>query len=353
MRVLVTDGGRGASRSALACVRALHRSGHSLGVTTRDGHELAAHSRGVFLRADVPPASEAAAYAEAIAAIVERDRFDLVIPTSDDALIALGRPEARLVDKQRLAEASRAIGIAMPRSATAGSIEEIEALGLEWPIVVKPLVGAGQAMRIDRRSDLEALTQDARVLVQPFVDAEMTAIAGLHWQGALRAVVHQRYLRRWPVDCGPASAAITIPPDAEREGELIRLLEGFDGIFQAQYVGGELIDLNPRPYGSMSLATAAGVNLPGLLCALHQDPQPITASQSVLRARLGVRYRWIEGELRHLMYEILHRKQPLGELFAEMMPRRGTVHSVFSLRDPGPGLSRMRQILMTRLRGAW
>src|SRR6056297_1004668 len=145
MRVLITDGGRGASRSAIACVRALHRSGHALGVTMRDGHELAARSRGVLLRADVPRASEGAAYAEAIAAIVERDRFALVIPTSDDALIALGRPEAQLVDKQRLAEAACAVGIPMPRSVTAGSIEEIEALGLEWPIVVKPLVGAGQA----------------------------------------------------------------------------------------------------------------------------------------------------------------------------------------------------------------
>lgn len=353
MRVLVTDGGRGASRSALACVRALLESGHAVGVTTRDGQELAAYSRGVSLRVGVPPASTGAAYARAIARIVERDRFDLLIPTSDHALIALGRPEARLVDKHQLAEAARGYGIPTPRSFTAASVDEIDRHRLDWPIVVKPLVGAGAVTRIDRRGDLDALTDGGPVLVQPFVDAEMTSIAGLHWQGSLRAVVHQRYLRRWPVDCGPASAAVTIDPDPKRERDLLRLLEGFDGIFQAQYVGGELIDLNPRPYGSMPLAAAAGVNLPKLLCALHEEPKSTTASRSVLRARPGMRYRWIEGDLRHLVHELRRGKQPLGRLVAEMLPSRGTVHSVFCVRDPRPGLSRVRQILTALVRGDW
>ncbi len=353
MRVLVTDGGRGASRSALAVVRALHRSGHTIGVTTRDGNELAARSRGVSLRSDVPPASAGADYAGAIARIVERDRFDLVIPTSDDALIALGRPEARLVDKRRLAEAASAHRIPMPRSFTAATIDEIDRHRLDWPLVVKPVVGAGAVTRIDRRDQLEALTAKGPVLIQPFVDAEMTAIAGLHWQGSLRAAVHQRYLRRWPVDCGPASAAVTIPPDHERERDLLRLLEGFDGIFQAQYVGGELIDLNPRPYGSMSLATAAGVNLPLLLCALHEEPESTTASRSVLRARPGKRYRWIEGDLRHLVHELIRGRQPVGPLVADMLPRSGTVHSVLCVHDPRPGLSRAGQILTALVHGDW
>ena len=324
-----------------------------LAVTTRRGRELAATSRGVSLRAEVPPAASGTAYAGSIEQLVHRERIDLVIPTSDEALIALGRPEARFVDKRRLAEAARAHGIEMPRSLSATSVREIDSRAVEYPIVVKPRSGAGLAVRVERPRDLAALPDAGPVLVQPFVDDEMTAIAGLVWQGSLRAVVHQRYLRRWPVECGPACAAITTEPDLEREKDLLRLLDGFDGIFQAQYIGRGLIDLNPRPYGSMSLATAAGVNLPALLCALHQDPEAPTASRDVLRARPGVRYRWLEGDLRHALHQRKHRARPLGQLGGALLPRRGTAHSVFSARDPGPALARIRQILTALTFGSW
>jgi hypothetical protein len=54
-----------------------------------------------------------------------------------------------------------------------------------------------------------------------------------------------------------------------------------------------LIDINPRFYGSMPLALAAGVNLPAAWHGVATgDPRPALGDY-----RLGLRFRWLEGNL--------------------------------------------------------
>jgi predicted ATP-grasp superfamily ATP-dependent carboligase len=163
------------------------------------------------------------------------------------------------------------------------------------------------------------------------------------WNGALVAAVHQRYERRWPVDCGTASAAVTVEHDPSREAALLSLLGNHQGIFQAQYLGSWLIDLNPRPYGSMPLATKSGVNFPALVCSLAQGD--IEVPREVQRGRTGVRYRWVEGDIRHLAARLRAGSIGPGEVVRALTPRHGTAHSDVSIRDPLPAMLRVRQIL--------
>lgn len=167
------------------------------------------------------------------------------------------------------------------------------------------------------------------------------------WRDRLVAVVHQLYLRTWPRRCGGACAAITVDDDHGREKAIAKLLRGFEGIFHAQFSGDYLLDLNPRPYGSLALATRAGLNLPGLFCDLLRGAD---APASPLRASAGYMYRWIEGELRHVAGALAAREMTAREAALALRPRRGVSHGPDSITDPGPTLARLGYALRS---GKW
>jgi predicted ATP-grasp superfamily ATP-dependent carboligase len=345
--VLVTDHVDGRSRSAVATVRAVAAAGYRAAVTVSGGRSAAAASRFCSATVTVPRPGEAG-YAAAVREELAARDYAVVLPASDAALVALGRPGAALVDKSVLPARAAAAGFRMPETiefpdaaALAGA-----AADLPYPVVVKPAVkasAASVARRVDHAAALLAVAAqlDGPVVVQPFHDGDIRAVCGVIHDGALLACVHQSYLRIWPPDCGVACAAVTVAPDTAVESGLPALLAGHDGVFQLQLVDGLLIDVNPRVYGSLPLAVAAGANLPGIAAAAAQG-----RSGGIVRGREGVRYRWLEGDLRHVARSV--RAGRLGELPA-LRPRRGTAHSVESVRDPGPALARLVDVTRRRL----
>ena len=105
----------------------------------------------------------------------------------------------------------------------------------------------------------------------------------------------------------------------------------------------DVIDLNPRFYASLALANSAGLNLPAIWTSLLLD-LPFFSEDNGYRA--GMRFRDERGDPRAIVSELRR-----GRLAAarELLPRRQTVHALFSIRDPRPGLSIVRD-LMTALR---
>jgi hypothetical protein len=338
-RVLVTDDGDGQSRSALAAVRALAAAGYEPAVGHAAPRSMAASSRYCRATVALPPVDDPA-FAPAVRAELGRGSYLTVLPGSDAALVALGAPGCDLVDKSMLAERAAAAGLPTVPTWTFVSVDDLLAApDLPFPLVVKA------AVKADRRAspaslargpaDLHGLAPGRRVVAQRYVHAPMRAIAGVVWDGALVAAVHQEYERTWPLDCGVASAAVTVAPDQETECRVLRLLSGYSGIFQAQFVGPFLIDVNPRVYGSLPLAVAAGVNLVGVYCDLL-SAVPVEHRQG--RAR--VRYRWLEGDLRSIVERHRAGDASLGQTVRALRPRLGTAHSVASLRDPKPLMTR-------------
>jgi predicted ATP-grasp superfamily ATP-dependent carboligase len=130
---------------------------------------------------------------------------------------------------------------------------------------------------------------------------------------------------------------VSVAPDRALEEGLLRLLDGRDGIFMAQLVDDVLLDLNPRVYGSLPLAVAAGVNLAALWCDLARG-----IDVPARRGRAGVTYRWLEGDVRHVLAQTKARAMTTGDALRALRPRRGVAHPVASLRDPGPLLARLR-----------
>ncbi len=184
------------------------------------------------------------------------------------------------------------------------------------------------------------------VVVEEYLNGEQRSVAGVMWRGRLRAVVHQRYVRTWPRDCGVASYAVTTGSDEELESKIEVLLQGFDGLFQCQLIDGRLHDVNPRVYGSMSLAVRAGANLADALCRLAHGEE--VGLKRPLRARPDVAYRWIEGDMRHLSQAWRAGETTPWSALRVLRPRRGTAHSDVWLSDLGPSLARLAHIVGNR-----
>ncbi len=343
--VLVTDDGAGHGRSALAAVRALAAGGFRPAVARSGRWSLAATSRWCVGVVDVG-AVDGPHFAVSVGRAMGETGASAVLPASDGALMGLGLPVGHLLDKSRLLDAARIAGIPMPVTAMFPSAQDLidASDALSFPVVVKLPVSVVPARRMEDEAGLRAAAAgQGPFLVQPFIDAPVRAVGGVVWKGRMVAAVHQRYLRTWPPDCGTASAAVTVEPDREIEDRLLSLLDGYDGIFQAQFAGGFLLDLNPRAYGSLPLAVAAGANLPAILCRLMRGVEV-----SDIRARPGVAYRWLEGDLRALARLVRTRRLTPGRALRALAPRRGSAHSVVSLRDPAPFFARLRYAARSR-----
>jgi predicted ATP-grasp superfamily ATP-dependent carboligase len=336
--VLITDGGDGQARSSLAAVRALAVAGYRPAVTVSGASSLAASSRYCARRVVVPPVSDPG-YAASVRVEVAARPYLAVLPASDAALLALDAPVRHLVDKAQLVERAGQTGLPVPPTRMFSTADELlSADDLKFPAIVKPAISMYPARLIRSRRQLEGAAQrTGPFVVQPYLSEKLRAAAGVLWDGRLVALVHQRYLRTWPGECGTACAAETVGADPDLEARLLRLLDGYQGIFQAQLAGDCLLDLNPRVYGSLPLAVAAGANLPALYCDLLAGRQV-----RPVRARPGVFYRWVEGDLRHAAWAVRARRVGLGSALLALRPRRHTAHSTESLSDPMPMIVRLR-----------
>jgi predicted ATP-grasp superfamily ATP-dependent carboligase len=378
-RVLVTDGEQ---RAVLAACRGLARAGYRVAAAAVTRPAAAHWSRSVSERWHVPdPRVDEAAFAARLAEIVAAGRYDVVLPGTDVSLLAvsgqrerfehatlLGLPPhatvERSVDKVALLEASTEVGLAPPPSVVCASAADAAAAAEElgYPLALKParsfvpsrdgLVQRTTAIVPDRRT----LEQVASELEAPFIaqrlerEPAIVSFSGVAAGGRLAAVAVARYRRTWPASAGSAAFAETVAPPAgltERVEELLARL-GWQGIFELElFDQGEgrlaAVDFNPRVFGWMALAVAAGANLPAVWCdrLLGRDGPPAIA-------RPGVAYRWEEGDLRHLVRRLGEGR--LGAAAAVLRPRRHVVHAHFRLDDPAPLAARPVWLLRRALR---
>jgi glycosyltransferase involved in cell wall biosynthesis len=338
--VTLIEGGIGhhSTRLTICTARLLRAAGASVEVLTWNPRSLATASRAV-------DHTVAVADAEAARARLAADPPEHVLATSDAAAIGAGLPGSALVAKPDLDAYASARGVPIPASMIFADAEGLRAAAasLPYPVVLKPEIGkpvirAGSAADVE--PFLEAIQPGVRIVVQPVLRGPVHAVAGVVRDGRVLAWVHQRPRRAWPDALGTSTLIVTTPPEPDLEAHAHALVRdtGHDGVFQAQFMEGLLLDLNLRLYGSVSLAAAAGVNLPALAVADHvPDGEP-------LRARPGVRYRWIEGDLRLAWERVRRRPGSAARVAWDLLPRPGTAHGDASTwGDLGPLVARVRR----------
>jgi hypothetical protein len=106
--------------------------------------------------------------------------------------------------------------------------------------------------------------------------------------------------------------------------------------------GDYVVDLNPRPYGSLALAIGAGLNLPAIWTDLLLGRRPVVGT-----ARVGVRYRAESHDYKALVSAVIAGR--IADALRIARPRRRTVHAIFSFREPAPVLTAFEILKAGRL----
>ncbi len=381
---LVLDGD---TRAALAIVRSLGSHGVRVTVGAPALESLAGASRHAGRRLRLPDAmGDPEGLGETLVALAAREPDRVWFPVTDASLAVVDRIRDQLTsvrlpipnrealawawDKDRLPELARAAGLHTPRTWRPAGIEEVGALAdeLRYPLVLKPRRSrwrgadgfvAGQVGYVNTPATLlttwEAM--HARIpepLIQEHVPGIGMGVFLLADRGRILARFAHRRLREKPPSGGVSVLSESIPVPSELIEPCDRLMAElrWHGVCMVEFKldarDGRpwLIELNPRFWGSLALAIAAGVDFPWLLfqLALGEPPDEMPAY------RAGVRNRWELGDLDHLLLRL---RDPHGSvvdgagrsrfqsLVAFLDPRAGRPE-VFRWSDPGPGWHELR-----------
>jgi predicted ATP-grasp superfamily ATP-dependent carboligase len=390
-RVLLTNA---EERSMLAVTRCLHMSGYR--VTAASPTRLASSqwSRTCDRRVCVPDArSDTPGFLKELRRELQSNRYETLIAGSDSALLAISRDRAQLdeltklglpshsvvqacLNRERLAEAAAQVGLTPAMSIRCSNHQEVlvAAKELGFPIVLKSTDAAiddtpqsvqpvpkGHVVSDPKELD-EALSSFAGdLLVQRYLRGTLLSLGGVIADGQLLGLAVSRYHRTWPPTGGSLSYGETVSPPAILE-DLVEHLLGvlkWEGIFELELIqkdtdgyAGETgafvpIDLNPRPYGSMALARAAGAPLASIWCDWLLKRSPPNTTRPI-RALAGYRYRWEDGDLRHLWWQL--RRGRLRAAAAPLRPHRRVTYAHFEHTDPMPLLARSLFLCMRTIR---
>lgn len=389
MRILVTDGD---TRAGLAIVRSLGQAGHEVIVGARQTRSLAAASRFAAQAIAYPdPYRYVQPFAEFIAAAIAHYRIDVLLPVTDITTLsicqhrdlmpagcALPFPDfgtvRRVADKDAITALAEELGVDVPKTRTLNSAAEFETISneLRFPIVMKPArsrveteqewlyTAVSYAHTLD---DLRAQLEAADPRIFPILLQEKIVGPGLgvstytHHGRTLAAFAHRR-LREKPPSGGVSVLRESVPLDPLAFEFADKLLSALDwhGAAMVEFKIDQrdqrpkLMEINGRFWGSLQLAIDAGVDFPRILIdSLNAPP-----AEPQLTYKIGVRTRWLWGDIDALLLRLLHKDAdlnlPPGALTRSQQLLAfargfgpGTRHEIEHWDDLGPAWQETRQ----------
>jgi predicted ATP-grasp superfamily ATP-dependent carboligase len=327
-------------------------------------------------------------FALQVSNIVRRESVRFVIPVGEASALALLTDRATIqaeipfpglatfravCDKAHVTALARDLGFirtpaqrVVTNPADLAALVEIET---RFPVVLKP---ARSVVAVNGKSggsltkhgvvharDRETLRRAAKelgpaafpVLVQDRIEGPGIGIFVLIWNGELLAAFSHRRIREKPPSGGVSVCCESIPLDKgllDRSVELLHMF-GWQGVAMVEYKLDSktgtpmLMEINGRFWGSLQLAIDAGVDFPALLLRAAEGEK----FEPVMRYRVGVRSRWLWGDIDHLIARMRrsprelnlspdapHTRAVFRDFFAASGP--GTRGDVLRLDDPLP-----------------
>lgn len=292
--VLVLDG---TTRTIVTIGRSLHRHGIPAISAQLGRRGLSRHSNAV--RADVALPAGAAAFGDALKALLVRYDIDTVMPNTDKAVMALlphydeitrvariTCPEpsvvARVLDKRETLAAAKACGVPIPvtySAANSRALDDIEG-ALRFPMIAKPaIVGETLPWRVAHFNDareLEDFLADwshlGPFLLQEYVPGDGVGVSVIVEDGRPLTVFAHRRLHEYPPSGGYGTFYESETPNPELVRAATSLLERLrwrgaamvefrHHVHTGRYA---LMEVNGRSWGSLPLAVSAGVDFPYL-----------------------------------------------------------------------------------------
>lgn len=370
--------------NALGIIRSLGREGVPVMATDHDPRAMGLRSRHAAEVVLPDPVDHPAEFVDQLAVLGRSlAARGVLYPTHDEAIEAIGPHEARLsewfdmpwspwdhlrpyLDKSAQHAAARRIGFPVP--ATVEPADEADLAGaiaqLRFPVILKPRVDPAGFKRAFGRQVLEA--EDADELRRQWDRAAAHApqvcevIPGgddcLWTLGSYRDAAGRplasftgRKLRQWPPGFGTARAAEAWwDPGLARRCHALLDEMGFHGISQVEVKRDPrdgrdyLIEVNPRSWLWISLATEVGVNIP-LAAYLDATGRPRTWPEG---HRSDVRWVLSARHLPATVAEVRGRRWGRGAAASTVRPP--VVDGVISINDPLPGVGQVRRIIRRR-----
>jgi len=345
---LVTDAG---GNHALATVRSLGRRGLRVAAADSGRCAQASLSRYCAARAIYPsPAAGIAPFLEGLDRILEKLRPAVLMPMTERTILALATDRRRIEARVRLAplpspeaigaafdkgetlSLARRLGIPAPRTLQFDRLPDFAAIRsrISYPAVVKPrrsetvtadgrVESSGPPSYCYHAEDLERVylevhRRSSRPLIQEFIPGPGYGVSALCDRGAVRALFAHRRLRMIrPTGSGSSLRESVAPPPimADATRALLRALS-WHGVAMVEFKLDSrdgvprLMEINGRFWNSLPLAVASGIDFPFLLysLAIHGG------CPESLDYRVGVKSRWLAGDVRHLMQVL--RGRPAG-----------------------------------------
>lgn len=301
MRVLVTDA---EYKLTLGAIRSLGRRGAFVVAAAARPRAQGFFSRYASATEVYPPAEDARAFVDFVEQAVQRHRLDVILPIGQASTYALARHSDRVAPAAIAVADAEAIEIASSKRRTLAVARE---LGIETPretravpLVAKRDRGSGEVRYVNDADALAAL--DESWLLQEYVPGEGRGFFALLDHGEEKATFMHRRLREFPVTGGASTAAESIDDPTLRELGL-RLLKAlrWHGVAMVEFKLDrrderyKLMEINPKFWGSLDLAIAAGVDFPWLTARLAAGDSDVSADPY----RVGLRYQWVFSDLMH------------------------------------------------------
>jgi predicted ATP-grasp superfamily ATP-dependent carboligase len=171
--------------------------------------------------------------------------------------------------------------------------------------------------------------------VQEKVEGEGYGVGVVAREGRVLAAVAHRRVREYPAGGGPSALCESVR-DARLEGyaeAMIREL-GWTGPAMVEFKKDDdfrLMEVNPRLWGSLPLAVAAGVNVPDLVCRLARGEEPAARPEP----KAGVRVRFLAADLAGAVQALLGQGGRPGTVsgFLSDLLQPGIIDGIFDRED--------------------
>jgi hypothetical protein len=269
------------------------------------------------------------------------DRWLLAGPRGTQAELALNK----CVQTQLAAES----GFNVPRTAIARSAKEVAEIAATqpFPVILKAAECVsvwqghiyncrkwicGNLAELDRA--VEEWQERVPLLVQSFISGTGEGIFGLAAPDGVRAWSGHRRLRMMNPQGSGSSACIsqTVPDHVTRLAETMMRRAQWRGLFMIEVLrdaSGALwfVELNGRPWGSISLARRQALEYPAWHIQLALDPESAAGAGAFSQA--GVVCRNVGREFLHLLFVL---RGPKSKALSSWPPLWQTVADVVSLR---------------------
>ena len=372
------------TRSFLAIVRSLGRRGIIVHAAPANFRSPALRSRYIHAIHDLPPwMSEGGEWLATLTRLLQQERYDLVIPCNETMLLPLQRhrhtlsalarlaiPDNRaiavLFDKHETRRLAQQMGVRVAAGRLLRADDTSEGIVEEFgsPIVVKPrrsyslgsLAARGKVHVLNEKTQLASLlhgVDPSETLIEQYFGGQGVGVSVLASRGrVLQAFEHHRVREIAGASFYRYSAPLT--PDLAAACEAIVAALDYTGIamfeFKMNAAGAWiLLEVNARPWGSMPLPVALGVDFP------HRWYRLMVAGEETpaVGYRTGVYGRNLVPDLQISLIEAAASRRGRAAT-AWFLICRGAellrafsgrdVHDVLVSDDPRPGLVELQEI---------